>query len=127
MFTMVSMPRSMKWAKRNSMCRALLPPNAKPVVSSRLMKSWGTASISAFMDSAMAARSRGISSKGCVFTCELDAGEFVDGVEDGLGLHPAPRASPYLAAWLPVPELVGEGEGLGEAAGVDEDYGDFGV
>ena len=28
---------------------------------------------------------------------------------------------------FPVPELVGEGEGLGLAAGVDEDYGGLGV
>ena len=46
------------------MCRALLPPKANPVVSSRFMKRRGTASTSAPIDSAMASRSLGISSNG---------------------------------------------------------------
>ena len=46
------------------MCRALLPPNANPVASSRLMKIRGTASTSASIDSAIAARSLAASSNG---------------------------------------------------------------
>ena len=58
----------MRSANRNSMWRALLPPNANPVASSRLMNNGGTASGSASIDSAIAARSLDISSNG-VFLC----------------------------------------------------------
>ena len=110
------------------MCRALLPPNAKPVVSSRLMKSCGTDSISASIDSAMAARSRGISSKGVFLRASSMRGSssmasrivwdciwvftLTPGSSPGQALALSHQGRGDLA-WLPAPELVGEGEGLG--------------
>ena len=116
------------------MCRALLPPNAKPVVSSRLMKRGGMALRSVPIESAIAARSRGISSKGVFLRASWMRGS--SAMESRmvwgciwvftLTLALSHRGRRDLA-WLPVPELVGKSEGLGEAAGVDEDYGYVGV